>query len=103
LKNNTDRNRKRSDNERQKILKQFTDIDSRPRSADNNNYTGKRTGIIVGNTAAGIGLGVATGLGAAIAAAFAEVTIPVLFTIKVFGATGGSLGLLRGLNKKLDN
>ena len=103
MKNTTVRNKKQTDTERQKILKQFTDIDSAPRSSGSDNYLGKRTGTIIGSTAAGIGLGVATGLGAAIAAAFAEVTIPVLFTLKVFGATGGSLGLLSGINKKLDN
>ncbi len=59
-----------------------------------------RTGKIASKTAAGVGIGAIAGLGTLAAAALAEVTLPVVFVLKVFGFTGGTLGLLQGIKRK---
>jgi hypothetical protein len=59
-----------------------------------------RTGVIAAKTAAGIGVGAATGIGAVVAISVAEVTVPALLVLKIFGFAGGALGLLSGLSKK---
>lgn len=58
-----------------------------------------RTGIIAGNTAAGIGMGVVAGMGAVIAVAAAEILVPAVLVLKAFGLTGGAMGFLRGMKK----
>ncbi len=59
-----------------------------------------RTGVIAAKTAAGIGVGAATGIGAVVAISVAEVTVPALLVLKIFGFAGGALGFLSGVSKK---
>jgi len=61
--------------------------------------TMQRAGLVLGNTAAGLGLGVAAGIGTIIVASVAEVVIPAFLIIKALGLTGGAFGFLRGIKK----
>ena len=56
-----------------------------------------KTGMFVGNTAAGLGLGLVAGIGTVVAAAAVEVAVPVILVLKVFGLTGGAVGFLKGM------
>ncbi len=58
-----------------------------------------RTGRIVGNTVAGIGVGVIAGMGAIVAVTAAEVLVPAALVLKACGVTGGAVGFLRGIKK----
>jgi len=62
-----------------------------------------RTGMVLGKTAAGVGIGIAAGVGALIAASVAEVVIPAALVMKAFGLTGGAIGFLRGIKNKYKN
>jgi len=55
--------------------------------------------MIVGKTAAGLGVGIATGIGLVVIAAAAEVAVPALLVLKALGLTGGAFGFLKGIKK----
>jgi hypothetical protein len=79
-----------------------TDIKAETKSdwKDAFSRTVHETGLVAAKTVAGVGVGAALGIGAVVAIAVAEVTLPALLIIKIFGFAGGGVGFLKGLNKK---
>lgn len=58
------------------------------------------SGLVAAKTVAGVGVGAAVGIGAVVAIAAAEVTIPALLVLQIFGFAGGAVGFLKGISKK---
>ena len=60
---------------------------------------GHRAAMLVGKTAAGLGIGVVAGIGMVVAASAVEVLVPAFLLLKAFGLTGGAVGFVQGLKK----
>jgi hypothetical protein len=60
---------------------------------------GHRAAMLVGKTAAGLGVGVVAGIGMVVAAGAVEVLVPAFLLLKAFGLTGGAVGFVQGLKK----
>jgi hypothetical protein len=58
------------------------------------------SGLVAAKTVAGVGIGAAAGIGAVVAIAAAEVTVPALLVVQIFGFAGGAIGFLKGIGKK---
>ncbi|MEI6212883.1 MAG: hypothetical protein WCP10_02160 [Desulfuromonadales bacterium] len=61
--------------------------------------TGHRAALLVGKTAAGLGVGVVAGIGMVVAASAIEVLVPAFLLLKAFGLTGAAVGFVQGLKK----